>query len=155
MRIIKHRKILLSSEKAFMIRQMLNFKTSKKSLIPMLYILIINEIFSRVTMIVIQEQLVEVPLQDLNLVISSLRSIRFLIFLIIILKIHLKHEKRFGQINLSKELIQQILKSMILSIIVYKLLSAPLKTKVFLFFPLSNVSFSFMQTAEYLTKDCR
>ena len=31
--------------------------------------------------------------------------IRFLIFLIIVLKTPLKHEKRFGQINLSKELI--------------------------------------------------
>ena len=36
-----------------MIRQMLNFKLSKKSLIPMLYIPIIREIFSKVTMIVI------------------------------------------------------------------------------------------------------
>ena len=84
------------------------------------------------------------PLQDLNLVISSLRSIRFLIFLIIVLKTPLKHEKRFGQTNLSKELILQTLKSMTLSIIAYKLLLAPLKTKVFLFFSVSNASFSFM-----------
>lgn len=97
----------------------------------------------------------KVPLQDLHLVILSLKNIRFLIFLIIILKTPLKHEKRFGRINLLKELILQILKSTTLSIIAYKLLSALLKTKVFLFFPLSNASFSFMQTAEYLTKDCR
>ena len=155
MRIIKHRKILFNFGKAFMIRQILNFKPLKKSLIPMLCILIINEILSKATMIVIQEQPVKVILQDLNLLISSLRSIRFLIFLIIVLKTPLKHEKRFGQINRSKELIQQILKSTTLSIIAYKLLSAPLKTKVFLFFSLAHASFSFMQTAEYLTKDCR
>lgn len=97
----------------------------------------------------------KVPLQDLHLVISSLKNIRFLIFLMIILKIRLRHEKRFGQTNLSKELILQTLKSMTLSIIAYKLLLAPLKTKVFLFFYLAHASLSFMQTAEYLTKDCR